>query len=416
MRAAWTAFVIASLFFLFEFVTRVEPSLAAAQITASYGLTNASFGTLASLYFWIYAPMQIVVGLALDRYGAKKFIVLGSFCCAAGVTAFALTASPILGGAARMLTGFGASFAFVAALWLVNHWFAPQRFALLSGIVNAVGMLGTAIGASALSAAIAQNGWHDVFIATGIVGFVLFAAALVFLREPPSPAQTANTPPAAHIRDSLAAVLTRPRIWIIGILGMLFYMPVNVYAGLWGHSALMTTNGLSETGAGTAISMVFWGMAAGSIAGGYISDALGNRKWVVVVGAVLTALAYIAVLYGYVSGLTAISATLFLAGFFGGFQMLTFAMAKEGLDNALVGTAVAFVNMLGIAGALVFQPLIGYLVDLNHGNYRVAMSAIPICLGLAALIAAVLGEYRHPDHKPGARDAASDHDAAHAAA
>ena len=110
---------------------------------------------------------------------------------------------------------------------------------------------------------------------------------------------------------------------------MLYYMPLNVYGGLWGHNALMATNGLSETGAGTAIAMVFWGMAAGSVAGGYISNRVGNRKWVVVVGAVLTALAYISVLYNFVGGFAFISVALFLAGFFGGFQMLTFAMAKK---------------------------------------------------------------------------------------
>ena len=150
MPAAWIAFAIASTFFLFEFVTRMEPSLAAGPIAHFYGLSQGDFGTLASVFFWIYAPMQIVVGLALDRYGARRFILLGSACCAVGVLMFAATANIWVGGSGRVLTGFGASFAFVAALWLVNHWFAPERFAFLSGAVNAVGMVGTAIGGIAL--------------------------------------------------------------------------------------------------------------------------------------------------------------------------------------------------------------------------------------------------------------------------
>ena len=43
--------------------------------------------------------------------------------------------------------------------------------------------------------------------------------------------------------------------------------------------------------------MIFWGMAAGSIAGGWLSDRLGHRKYLVFAGAVLTALAYAGVLY-----------------------------------------------------------------------------------------------------------------------
>ncbi len=75
MRAAWTAFWIASVYFLFEFVTRVEPSLSADAVSRHYHLTDAGFGTLASLFFWVYAPMQIVVGLLLDRYGARRFVL-----------------------------------------------------------------------------------------------------------------------------------------------------------------------------------------------------------------------------------------------------------------------------------------------------------------------------------------------------
>ncbi len=155
MRAAWTAFAIASAFFLFEFVTRIEPGLATDGIRGFYHLSDKGFGTLSSLFFWVYAPMQIVVGLLLDRYGARRFILLGSLLCALGVLLFTATPDPIISSIGRALTGFGASFAFVAALWLVNHWFLPQRFALLSGAVNAVGMLGTAIGGVILSDAIA---------------------------------------------------------------------------------------------------------------------------------------------------------------------------------------------------------------------------------------------------------------------
>lgn len=410
MRPAWTAFWIASVFFLFEFVARLEPSLSADAIAHHYRLTDAGFGTLASLFFWVYAPMQIVVGLLLDRYGARRFVLLGSLVCAAGVTMFAATDNVAVAGLGRLLTGFGASFAFVSALWLVNHWFAPERFALLSGGVNAVGMLGTAVGAVTLSELIARSGWHDVFMATGAVGLVIFLAALLFLREPRSPAATATTEPAEHVRQALADVLGNGRTWVIAVVGLLYYMPVNVYGGLWGTTELVKDHHLSEVAAETAVSMIFWGMAAGSVAGGWLSDRLGHRKWLVFAGAVLTGLAYTGALY--LPG-TAIAESAFLlaGGFFGGLQMLTFAMAKEGQENRLVGTVVAFVNMIGIAGALIFQPVVGYLADLSGGNFHVALATVPACAALAALIVLALPEYRHPEHRPGARRPAGHLDA-----
>ncbi|KHK92302.1 MFS transporter [Novosphingobium malaysiense] len=397
MRAAWIAFVIGSSFFLFEFVARIEPSLDTATIAHFFGLTDSGFGTLSSLFFWIYAPMQIVVGLVLDRLGARTFVIGGSLCCAAGVLLFAATNVVGIAAAGRLLTGFGASFAFVSALWLVNHWFAPERFALLSGAVNAMGMVGAAIGAVLLSDFIETAGWRLVFAATGLLGLGIFAAALLFLREPTSPASDAETGAVEHVRQSLATVLGDGRIWALSVVGMLFYMPVNVYAGLWGTTELVHDHHRSQIAAETIVSMVFWGMALGSIAGGWISDLLGHRKYLVLGGAVLTGLAYLAVLYVQVSAFTE-GALLLAAGFFGGFQMLTFAMAKEGLANDVVGTAVAFVNMIGIAGALIFQPLVGYLADAAGGNFALALATVPACTGLAALIVLFVPEYRHPDH------------------
>ena len=402
MLAAWVAFAIASTFFLFEFVTRIEPGLATAAIAHFYGLTNADFGTLASLFFWVYAPMQIVVGLLLDRYGARPLVLVGSFACSVGALFFAATDNVFFGGFGRALTGFGAAFAFVSALWVVNHWFAPERFALLSGAVNAVGMLGAAIGGVALSGLITQAGWRAVFLGTGAVGVVIFLIALFFLREPHSPADSATAAPAEHIRQSLAEVAGKPRIWIIAVVGLLYYMPINVYGGLWGTTELMKDHHVSAVAAETAVSMIFWGMAVGSVAGGWLSDWLGHRKYLVFVGAVLTGFAYAVVFYLPGTPLT-VSVLLFAAGLFGGLQMLTFAIAKEGQSNAVVGTAVAFVNMMGIAGALVFQPLVGYVADLNGGDFHIALTSVPLCAALAALLILTLPEYRHPEHRPGAR-------------
>ena len=400
--AAWVAFAIASGFFLFEFVTRVEPSLAADSIKQFYHLSETRFGTLSSLFFWVYAPMQLVVGLLLDRYGARRFVLLGSFCCAAGVVLFAASSHVVVGELGRMLTGFGASFAFVAALWLVNHWFAPERFALLSSSVNAVGMLGTAIGGVVLSGFIAKAGWHDVFIATGVAGFAIFLLALIFLREPPSPAASATSPMTTHVVQSLRDVIGNRRTWVIAIIGLLYYVPVNVYGGLWGTTELVRNHHVSAVTAESLVSLIFWGIAVGSVFGGWLSDRIGHRKWLVFFGALFTALAYAGALYlpgpGWLE-----AGMLFAAGFFGGPQMLTFAMAKEGQANRLTGTTVAFVNMVGIGGAMLFQPLVGYLADLSGGDFRLALSVVPLCAGFAAVLVLFLPEYRHPEHRPGAR-------------
>ncbi len=39
----------------------------------------------------------------------------------------------------------------------------------------------------------------------------------------------------------------------------------------------------------------------------------------------------------------------------------------------------------------------------NGGDFHVALTSVPVCAGLAALLVLTLPEYRHPEHRPGAR-------------
>lgn len=395
----WLILTITALFFLFEFVTRIEPSLANSEIAARFQLNNAQFGTLASIFFWIYAPMQLIVGLLLDRFGARRLIPPAILICASGVILFATAGNAYVAGIGRFATGLGASFAFVGSLYVVNHWFGAGRFAVLSGVVNAVGMLGTAIGAVALTSVIATSGWQNVFWATGIAGLVLFVIALLFMRDPPEhvPAAKKST---SFITPVLVAVRDR-NIWLIALIGTLYYMPINVYGGLWGNAELTKDHALSAVHAETVVSMIFWGLAAGSIAAGWLSDHLGHRKWIIVIGAFLTSISFATAVYLPTSSVLLLSALLFLSGFLGGGQMLTFSIAKERHASAYSGTIIAFVNMIGIGGALIFQPLVGAIIDWSGGEFGWAMLTIPACLLTASLLSLGITENRHPDHTPG---------------
>ena len=390
---AVASFLTASVFFLFEFVLRIEPSLATQEIADDLGLSLAGMGGLSSLFFWIYAPMQIVVGLLLDRYGARRFILPAILVCGLGACLFASVESPVLAGIGRFATGLGASFAFVGALYVVNHWFAKERFALLSGAVNALGMMGTAIGAVALTAAVETTGWRTVFLGTGIFGVGLFALALLVFRDAPViEDMEVHESPLGPLHE----IVREPQVWLIAIVGALVYMPINVFGGLWGHAELVRDHNLSSVGAETAVSMVFWGMAAGSIGAGALSDHIGHRKWIIFVGAAGGAVAWAAAIYADTNSETVLSVLLFLAGMLSATQMLTFAMARDGQSERVAGTTIAFVNMIGIGAALIFQPLVGWLVDYEGGSFLLAMMTVPASLALAAVLIVVA--LKEPDY------------------
>lgn len=395
--SGWLAFVLVCLFFLFEFVARVEPSLASSEIMAWYGVSETRFGFLASLFFWVYAPMQLVVGLALDRFGARRLVVPALLICATGPILFALTTSPVWAGLGRVLTGFGGAFGFVGALYVANHRFPARMFATLSALVGAIGMLGTAVGLVWLSSLTTALGWRMTFFGTGAAGLVLFLALALFLARD-NPERMAGV--AANPLRALPAILRNRRIWLIAIVSALYYVPVNVYAGLWGKTELQADFAFSPVLAETAMSLIFAGLALGGIVAGWVSDRLSHRKWILIGGAFAST-----ALFALALGLpwrepAPVMVLLFGAGAFASPQILTFAMAKEGYPSAQAGTVLSFVNMIAIGGALMFQPAAGYLLERTGGDYHLALIPVFASPLVAALLALFIEERRHEDHFP----------------
>ena len=392
--SAWLAFVLACLFFLFEFVARVEPSLDAAGIKAHFGIVDGRFGLLASLFFWVYAPMQLVVGITLDKFGARRVMVPAVLICALGPLLFAASSSLALAGIGRILTGLGGAFAFVGALYVANHRFPARAFATLSGVLAAIGMVGTAVGVVWLTQLSQALGWRTVFTMTGLAGIGLFVVMALFFKG-----YRAAERAAEHPLAQLPGLFRSGRLWALAIVSALYYVPVNAYAGLWGSSELSHDRGLDPSRAEFDVSLIFWGLALGSIVAGLVSDRLSHRKWVVVAGAVSSALAFFAALWLPGLGPRQVAGLMFVAGFLGGPQVLTFAMAKEGLPNAVAGTAMAVVNMVSIGGAMLFQPLAGYLLDLTGGNYHLALIPVFAAPLVAGIMTIFIREYRRPEHR-----------------
>lgn len=393
--AAWIALCVSALFYLFEFLTRVAPSVATDQIISWFKVSEGEFGALASMLFFIYAPMQLVVGVVLDRVGGRWPVIFGSLLCAVGVGLFALTDVFAIAGLGRAINGFGAAFAFVAALWFVGHWFPPKRFAFLSGLVNAIGMIGTAVGAVALSGLASEIGWRNLFF--GLAGFGLLLSLLAYLtvREPPTKVQQETRLNTKSVEQAIRSVLARPRNWMLGLLNMLFYTPITVYGSLWGNKELQSVHGLNTVEAETLVSFIFWGMAVGSLAFGALSSRFHIRRPLILIGVVMAGLTFCALLYLATGNPLLVGATVFLTGFFTGAQMLTFAWARDGCTRADSALTMATVNMLGMTGAIVFQPLVGAIADATGGDLRLALTVVPVALGLALVLTLVI-----PDAKP----------------
>ncbi len=110
---------IGALFYCYEFILRIVPGVLQSELSAAFGNVSAStFGQIAALYYFAYSPMQLPVGMLMDRFGPRRLLTLACLCCTLGSYLFSYSTFLWIAGMGRFLVGFGSAFAFVGVLSL----------------------------------------------------------------------------------------------------------------------------------------------------------------------------------------------------------------------------------------------------------------------------------------------------------
>src|SRR3990167_9416243 len=125
--------VLAAVFYLGTIILQVYPSVMIKTLTGVFHIDAGTVGFIDSLYFYVYALMQLPAGLLLDRFGAAKTLSIAF--CISGLAAviYGLAPHPWVLGSARVLAGFGTSFAFVGVAYITSRLFLRKYFTLLMG-------------------------------------------------------------------------------------------------------------------------------------------------------------------------------------------------------------------------------------------------------------------------------------------
>jgi MFS family permease len=404
---AFICFVGAT-FYCYEFILRIIPGVLQTEISTALGHISATtFGQISALYYFAYSPMQMPVGMLMDRFGPRKLLILACICCTIGSWMFTLTSSLFLVGSGRFLVGFGSSFAFVGVLSLALHWLPRHYFSLVAGLMTTLGMLGLVYGEVKITQWSERIGWEQVLTFIVMVGFALSILILLVVRDGPKGHQP-NKHPLPEFFHNVFKVLTAPQVWLIGFLGACLYTSLSVFGELWGKTYLEQAHHLTKIEAARTISAVFMGWAVGAPIAGYLSDLSGRRLYPLVLGAIFSLICISLVLYWPGLSYTSLNVLLFLYGVFSATEIIVFIMAKECCGIDLSSTVFAATNMIVTLGGVIFQPLVGKLLDVfgERGlidgeyiygvvNYQIALSILPISLVLVIILAFFIKEKVH---------------------
>ncbi|WP_298624510.1 MFS transporter [uncultured Legionella sp.] len=391
---------VGALFYCYEFILRIIPGALQSELSAALGHISATtFGQISALYYFAYSPMQMPVGMLMDRFGPRRLLTFACLCCTLGSWMFTLTSSMFLVGSGRFLVGFGSSFAFVGVLSLALHWLPRRYFSLVAGLITTLGMLGLVFGEVKITEWSMIIGWEQVLLGIALIGSVLSVVVWLVVRDGPVGFQP-NKYPLPEFFHNVLKVLMSPEVWLIGFVGACLYTSLSVFGELWGKTYLEQAHNLTKVEAARTVSAVFLGWAVGAPIAGYISDTTGKRVLPLVIGAILALICISLVLYLPGLSYRSLNILLFLYGVFSATEIIVFIMAKECSGAKLSGTVFAVTNMIVTLGGVIFQPLVGKLLDsfgdsgIVHGehiytvvDYQVALSILPISLLLVTILA-----------------------------
>lgn len=422
---AWAICGLGALYYAYEYLLRITPSVMEHALREHFSLSATGFGLLSAFYYYAYVPMQVPVGVLMDRFGPRRLVTFACALCVVGTWMFAETKMISVAAAGRFIVGFGSAFAFVGVLKLATLWLPEDKLGTVAGLASALGTLGAMAGDNFLGHIVHRVGWqqavnYSAFFGIGLT-ILLWFGIHDHKRRFEDDGGTIST-----FRDALLdlkIIVVNKQIWINGIYGCLVYLPTTVFAELWGIPYLHHAHHLSMGDAATANSFIFMGFLIGAPLMGWISDQLKRRKLPMFMGALCASVIMMIVIYVPNLSLSQLNVLMFSLGLFYSVQALVFAVGRELSPDEAAGTAVAMTNMLVMLGAMFVQPLIGRLLDWSYSSqhaaegtsvvlqdhnvkllysahdYQLAMSVIPVGIVIAAILTFFLREtHAHAKH------------------
>ena len=392
--------------FVISYLDRVNVGFAAITANKDLGLTAAQYGWGAGLLFLGYSFFELPSNLALERFGARRWLarimitwgLLG--CCMALVT------GPLSFYVLRFLLGVAEAGLFPGVILYLTYWLPRSLrarylslFALGIPLSSVIGAPISGVIMSASHGVLGLKNWQWLFVLEAIPAVLLGCWELVALADRPDNARwltdaERNWLRAAFQREASDAPAEAHRFsWrILGdrkaltLAAVFFLTGVPSYGlSLW-LPQIVKSFGVSHVATGLlsavpfvfgCIAMVYWGRR---------SDQKKERLWHATVPAVLAGAALIcgALL---TSGVTQLLAVCVAGAGIYALKGPFLTIVSEAFSEGRAAAGIAVVTTLGNLSGFVAPYMVGLIIE-STDSYRIALAALGVQSVLGAVVLA----------------------------
>ncbi|MEQ6900277.1 MFS transporter [Nocardioides sp. YIM 152588] len=366
-RRAWLVWGVALAIYVLAVFHRTSLAVAGLAATDRFDLSASQLASFTMLQLMVYAGMQIPVGLLVDRFGPRTVLTAGVTLVSLAQAGFALAGSYPEALLARTLVGMGDAMTFICVLRLVSSWFSPRRIPLVVQMTGSTGQIGAIAAAVPMTWALRELGWSGAYLTAAAIGPVLLVLLLLVVQDSPERRHERGHPMSrmallSSLRDSWDQPGTRLGFWVH------FSTPFSAHllALLWGFPFLVVSEGVSETAAGTLLSLIVVAtVASGPALGWLVGRHPYRRSTAALVTVAATAATWTAVLaWPGQAPMWLLVVLMIVCGCAGPVSMIGFDVARTSNPPHRLASASGIINQGGFVAALLAVFGVGAVLDL----------------------------------------------------
>jgi ACS family tartrate transporter-like MFS transporter len=390
------------------YLDRVNVGFAALSMNKALGISATAFGFGAGIFFFSYFVFEVPSNLALERFGARKWIarIMMSWGILSG--AMALVSGETSFYVVRVLLGIAEAGFFPGIIFYLTLWFPGVYRARIIGWFMAAIPLSSVLGSPVSGMILGMDGlgglagWQWLFIMEAAPALILSVVVWFYLTDHPADAKWLDPEERAWLTRRLAGeVRQKQEVHGITVLQSLFNPKVlalalvyfgavatNYGTAFWLPQIVKGFGGLSDLSVGFIAAIPFLVGTIGMILWSRRSDAKMERKFHAVVPLVIAAVG--------IAGSTLLAdPTLKMValsfGAFGVFAVLpvfwTFPTAF--LSGAAAAAGIAAINSIGNLAGFFGPFIMGWLKDVT-GNFSAGLWVIAGCAVMAMVLVLML--------------------------
>jgi ACS family tartrate transporter-like MFS transporter len=393
------------LLYIVSYLDRINVGFAALQMNAALHFSARVFGLGAGIFFLGYVLFEVPSNLALERFGARRWIarIMISWGIASAAMMFVQGTASFY--ALRLLLGVAEAGFFPGMILYLTYWFpAAEQARAVAQFMTATAIAGV-IGGPVSGALLTLDGlgglagWQWLFLIEGLPAVGLGLVVLRYLTDRPEDADW--LPPderawlSARMREERAerasmhpltvgSVFASRVVWrlaalyfglVVGLYGISFWLPQIVRA----------FSGLGDFKVGVVSAVPYLVAAVGMVWVAAHSDRTRERRWHVAAPALVGMLGFLACAFvsAPVPALLAVSVAAFgIWGAVGPFWTLPTAF----LHGTGAAAGIALINSVGNVGGFVGPYLLGWAREAT-GSFRAGILMLAAGLAGAAVLA-----------------------------